>query len=79
MSEMDLLDLVKQKLLCGTSMIEDNPSGSLVCPSVRFALEFNVDRTAGDIARTLVERHMRMSLAATAGKDTLVTLGQSRF
>lgn len=33
-----------------------------------------MDGTAGDIIRTQVERHMRLCLAATAGRDTLVTL-----
>jgi hypothetical protein len=36
-----------------------------------------MDGTAGDVARTQVERHMRLCLAATAGRDTLVTLAGS--
>ena len=48
--------------------------GFLACLSVRFALNFNMDRTAGDIARTQVERHMGLCLAATTGCDTLITL-----
>ena len=44
---------------------------------MRFALEFSVDKAAGDIARTQVERHKRMNFAATAGRDTMVTLAGS--
>jgi hypothetical protein len=43
----------------------------------RFVLEFNMDGTAGNVARKQVERHMRLYLAATAGRDTLVTLAGS--
>ena len=71
------MDLVKGKLLDGSNSLEENRSGSLACLSVRFALEFNADGTAGDVARTQVERHMRLCLAATAGRDTLVTLSGS--
>ena len=53
------MDLAKAKLLDGSVTLEkDNRSGSLACLSVRFALEFNMDGTAGDVARTQVERHM---------------------
>ena len=73
------MDFVKQKLLDSpvTDTLANDRSGSLACLSVRFALEFNMDGTAGDIVRTQVERHMRLCLAATAGRDTLVTLAGS--
>ena len=72
------MELAKAKLLNGPNALEkDNPSGTLACLSVRFSLEFNMDGTAGDIARTQVERHMRLCLAATVGRDTLVTLAGS--
>ncbi|KAF8492187.1 hypothetical protein F5888DRAFT_1619276, partial [Russula emetica] len=76
-SKMDLMDLAKGKLLDGPNTLGNNRSGSLACLSVRFALEFNMDGTSGDVARTQVERHMRLCLAATAGRDTLVTLAGS--
>ena len=71
------MDLAKAKLLDGPNTLGNDRSGSLACLSVRFALEFNMDGTAGDVARTQVERHMRLCLAATAGRDTLVTLAGS--
>jgi hypothetical protein len=71
------MDLAKAKLLDGPTTLGNNRSGSLACLSVRFALEFNMDGTSGDVARTQVERHMRLCLAATAGRDTLVTLAGS--
>ncbi len=72
------MDLAKVKLLDGPSSLnEDNRSGSLACLSVRFALEFTQGGTAGDVARTQVERHMRLCLAATAGRETFVTLAGS--
>ncbi|KAF8492177.1 hypothetical protein F5888DRAFT_1806903 [Russula emetica] len=76
-SKMELMDLAKAKLLDGPTTLRNNRSGSLACLSVRFALEFNMDGTACDVARTQVERHMRLCLAATAGRDTLVTLAGS--
>jgi hypothetical protein len=78
-SNLKLMDLAKAKLLGGPSTLasEKDGPGSLACLSVRFALEFNMDGTAGDVARTQVERHMRLCLAATAGSDTLVTLAGS--
>jgi hypothetical protein len=74
-SETELMALAKTKLLDGSDA--HDRSGSLACLSVRFALEFNMDGTAVDVARTQVERHMRLCLAATAGRDTLVTLAGS--
>jgi hypothetical protein len=71
------MDFVKQKLLDGPFTLQNDRSGSLACLSVRFALEFNMDGTAGDVARTQVERHMRLCLAATAGRNTLVTVAGS--
>lgn len=76
-SKIELMDLAKTKLLDGPPTLGENRSGSLACLSVRFALEFNMDRIAGDIACTQVERHMRLCLAATAGRDTLVTVAGS--
>jgi hypothetical protein len=76
-SNIKLMELAKAKLLDGPFTLERNGPGSLACLSVRFALEFNMDGTAGDVARKQVERHMRLCLAATAGRDTLVTLAGS--
>src|SRR6266446_7455318 len=77
-STIELMDLAKAKLLDGpSSLVENDRSGNLACLSVGFALEFNMDGSAGDVARTQVERHMRLCLAVTAGRDTLVTLAGS--
>jgi hypothetical protein len=72
------MDLAKAKLLDGPIVLEAmNRAGSLACLSVRFALDFNMDGTAGDVARTQVERHMRLCLAATTERETFVTLAGS--
>jgi hypothetical protein len=81
-SSKELVNLAKAKLLNNSKLLdgdalEKNRPGSLACLSVRFALEFNMDGTAGDVARTQVERHMRLCLAATAGRDALVTIAGS--
>ena len=75
------MDLTKTKLLNDKPYLDPtNRPGSLACLLVRFALEFNMDGTAGNIARTQVERHMRLCLAATTERETFVTLpGQSCF
>jgi hypothetical protein len=71
----------RQKLLDGQVELTAsgmNGPGSLACLSVRFALEF--DRADGDsrtVARKQVERHMRLSVAATTGFETLVTVAGS--
>ena len=73
-----LMDFAKGKLLDGPSQLsKDDRSGSLACLSVRFALEFDADGTASDVACTQVERHMRLCLAATAGREKFVTLAGS--
>jgi hypothetical protein len=77
-SETMILDFAKQKLLDGTTdLAKDNRPGSLACLSVRFALEFNVDGTARDVACAQVERHMRICVAATTGFEKLVTVSGS--
>jgi hypothetical protein len=46
-----LLDFAKGKQLDGPSQLsKDDRSGSLACLSVRFAVEFVADGTAGDVA-----------------------------
>ena len=77
-SETELMDFAKQKLLDGpTELADGNRPGSLACLSVRFALEFNMDGTARDVAYAQVERHMRLCVAATTGFEKLVTLAGS--
>ena len=77
-NETVLMDFAKGKLLDGpTTLLEKDRSGSLACLSVRFALEFNMEGTAGDIVCTQVERHMRLCLAATAGPEKFITLAGS--
>ena len=72
------MDLAKTKLLDAKPYLDPtNGPGSLACLSVRFALEFNMDGTAGNVARTQVERHMRLCLAATTERETFVTLAGS--
>ncbi|KAM6489485.1 hypothetical protein JOM56_015042 [Amanita muscaria] len=73
-----LLSFVKQKLLNGPSTLDvDNAPGILACLSVRFALEFNADWISSRVARTQVERHMRLCVAATPGLERLITLAGS--
>jgi hypothetical protein len=77
-NETVLMDFAKGKLLDGPNeLFKDDRSGSLACLSVRFALEFVADGTAGDVVCTQVERHMRLCLAATAGREKFVTLAGS--
>ncbi|KAH9977426.1 hypothetical protein BJV74DRAFT_156499 [Russula compacta] len=74
------MELAKTKLLNtnNTAYLDPkNGPGSLACLSVRFALEFNMDGTAGDVARAQVERHMRLCLMATTERETFVTLAGS--
>ena len=76
-SEMELMDLGSRKRSCRMGHVRRlrrTSRGFLACLSVRFALNFNMDRTAGDIARTQVERHMGLCLTTTTGCDTLITL-----
>ena len=74
----EIMDFAKQKLLCGSNELEaQNRAGSLACLSTRFALEFNMDGTARDVTRTLVERHMRLCIAATAGLEKMITIAGS--
>ncbi len=49
-STIELIDLAKAKLLDGpSSLVENDRSGNLACLSVGFALEFNMDGSAGDV------------------------------
>src|SRR5260370_39517736 len=73
-SEIDLMDLAKAKLLDGPIVLEAiNRAGSLAWLSVRFALEFYMDVTAGIVALTQVERHMRLCISATTEILSIVT------
>ena len=73
-----IVDFAEQKLLDGTTdLAKENRSGTLACLSVRFALEFNLDGTARDVACAQVERHMRICVAATTGLERLVTVAGS--
>jgi hypothetical protein len=77
-TERVILDYTKQKLLCGPVQLEEqNWAGSLACLSTRFALEFNMDGTVHDIINTLVERHMRLCIAGTAGLGEMITISGS--
>jgi hypothetical protein len=73
-NESDLMDYAKQKLLGGPDLLKDNSAASLACLSTRFALEFNTDETAHDVAYTHVEWHMRLCIAATAGFEKIITI-----
>jgi hypothetical protein len=76
-SETVLMDFAKQKLLDGpTDLFKDDRPGTLACLSVRFALEFDMDGTARDVACAQVERHMRLCVATT-GFERLVTVAGS--
>jgi hypothetical protein len=77
-NEIVLMDFAKGKLLDGPTMLaKDDRSGSLACLSVRFPLEFNQDGRASDVACKQVERHMRLCLAATAGREKFITFAGS--
>jgi hypothetical protein len=77
-SETLLMEFAKQKLLDGPIVLsQDDRPGTLACLSVRFALEFDMDGTARDVACAQVERHMRLCVAATTGLETLVTVAGS--
>src|ERR1700730_16560429 len=64
----ELLLFAKQKLLDGKSKLlpADEP-GSLACPCVRFALEFNINpnERSRTIIHKQIERHTRLCIAAT--------------
>jgi hypothetical protein len=68
------MSLAKWELLDRLSYVPkgDQP-GSLACLSVRFALEFNADEAARDVACTQVERHMRLCVAGNAGSEKFIT------
>ncbi|KAM6503962.1 hypothetical protein JOM56_000905 [Amanita muscaria] len=73
-----VLDFAKNKLLNGQSTLDaSNAPGILACLSVRFGLEFNEDIISSRVARTQVERHMRLCIGATTGFERLVTLAGS--
>jgi hypothetical protein len=73
-----LLDIARWKLLNGpTHLAKNNRPGSLACLCVRFALEFDVDGTALDVACAQVERHMRICVAATYEFETFITVAGS--
>ena len=75
----ELMDFVKSKLLDGPTRINDTKGvGSLACLSVRFALDFNLaDKSGRDLTLTLVERHMRLCIAATANFENVITMAGS--
>lgn len=77
-SETELMDFTKQKLLCGPNTLATNDRpGTLACLSVRFALEFNADGLARDVACSQVERHMRLYMTVTTSFEKLITLAGS--
>ena len=76
----DLLPFAQQKLLLGqsASVVRGvNGPYSLACLSVRFDLEFNADEVSCAVACQLVERHMRLILAASHGFKSLLTFAGS--
>ncbi|KIL59036.1 hypothetical protein M378DRAFT_284568 [Amanita muscaria Koide BX008] len=76
--EQAVLHFAKNKLLIGQSTLDaSNAPGVLACLSVRFGLEFNEDVFSSRVARTQVERHMRLCIGATTGFERLVTLAGS--
>ncbi|KAI0295063.1 hypothetical protein B0F90DRAFT_1940148 [Multifurca ochricompacta] len=76
-AERELMVLTKQKLLDGSITLDEdlNGQGALACLSVRFSLEFNLAHSYGrELARTQVERHMRLCLVATTGLEDMITV-----
>ncbi|KAI9454622.1 hypothetical protein F5148DRAFT_424620 [Russula earlei] len=76
-NDVRVIGYAKQKLLCGPTVLNNNPNGVLACLSVRFALTFNMDVSARDVSFAQVERHMRLCIAATVGLEKLVTMAGS--
>ena len=69
---MDLVKDLEGKPLDGPTVLQVlkcDRSGFLACLSIRFALKFDVDGTAGDIVFMQIKYHMRPCLAATAGRE----------
>jgi hypothetical protein len=77
-NEQALVDYAKQKLLGDTHKLKDKDrpdrAGTLACLSTHFALEFNMDETAHNVAYRQVEWHMQLCIAATAGLEKIVTI-----
>ncbi|KAK2460395.1 hypothetical protein APHAL10511_007560 [Amanita phalloides] len=77
----DLESFAKGKLLNGRFDLlnkELPKEGIMACLSVRFALEFNIDRAGSEVACTQVERHMRLCLGPTRGLERLITISADR-
>jgi hypothetical protein len=74
-----LMHLAKTKLLGGPIKLDDVKGlGSLACLSVRFALDFDLaDKSGRDVALTLVERHMRLCVAASTQFEKVITIAGS--
>ncbi|KAF8260133.1 hypothetical protein EI94DRAFT_1812105 [Lactarius quietus] len=75
----DLMKMAKSKLLDGTDKLDSTEGlGSLACLAVRFALEFDLSKKLGqEVARTQIERHMRLCVAASTGLERLITIAGS--
>jgi hypothetical protein len=73
------MDFAKAKLLNSSTKLDDDKGlGSLACLSVRFTLEFDLrDKSGRELARTQIERHMRLCISATPGFETLFTTSGS--
>jgi hypothetical protein len=57
---MEFVKALERKLLGSpTVLLKGDRPDSLACLSVRSALEFDADETAGDVVCTQVERYMR--------------------
>jgi hypothetical protein len=74
-----LMQFAKAKLLDGPVVLSDKHApGLLACLSVRFALDFDLAYEHGhEVARTQIERHMRLCVAATTGFEKLITIAGS--
>ncbi|KAI9507727.1 hypothetical protein F5148DRAFT_1376382 [Russula earlei] len=73
-----IMDYARTKLLNGPNELrDDNPTGTLACLSVRFALAFNSDVSTRDVGYAQVERHMLLCIVATAEPETLITIAGS--
>jgi hypothetical protein len=74
-----LMHLAKSKLLDGPIKLDDVKGlGSLACLSVRFALDFDLaDKCGRDVSLSLVERHMRLCVAASIGFEKVITMAGS--
>ncbi|KAI0301085.1 hypothetical protein B0F90DRAFT_1668163 [Multifurca ochricompacta] len=80
---LSIVILATEKLMDGHTALDNTTicrTGSSACVSVHLSLEFNLANTHGrEVARTHVERPMRLCLAATTGLESMITVAGSEL